>query len=176
MCLIQSAESLISTQAKRATPGMKAVGKAREHWKSLQARRGELIPIRLPSTPPNGRTEPEVAPDAGAGFKEGHDTTSDVDPDVAEVLRFLNDTQTRATYTAMAEFLGSTAQSISSLLGDRRIEASWVVNARTGMPTGYPPGKRHPDLTSSAEIVRSGEALNLRLSVWGLKQASTRAG
>ena len=87
MCLIQSAESLISTQAKRATPGMKAVGKAREHWKSLQARRGELIPIRLPSTPPNGRTEPEVAPDAGAGFKEGHDTTSDVDPDVAAPRR-----------------------------------------------------------------------------------------
>ena len=31
----------------RPTPGIKAIGKAREHWHGLQDRRGALVPIKF---------------------------------------------------------------------------------------------------------------------------------
>lgn len=31
----------------RATPGIKAIGKARNHWHELQERRGDLVPIKF---------------------------------------------------------------------------------------------------------------------------------
>jgi hypothetical protein len=31
----------------RPTPGIKGIGKAREHWHGLQAKRGELVSIKL---------------------------------------------------------------------------------------------------------------------------------
>ena len=158
----------------RPTPGIKAVGRAREPWKSLQARRGDLIPIRLPPAPPPV-ARPAASSDAHADVGGGDDSMISIDPDVAEILRFLNASKVRATYTAVAQSLGSTPQSIGRLLGEKRIEASWVVNARTEMPTGYPPDQRDPDLTSSAEIIRSGEALDRRLSVWRMKSASTQS-
>ena len=108
-------------------------------------------------------------------FLDDFGTCVSIDPDVAEILRFLNASKVRATYTALAQSLGSTPQSIGRLLGEKRIEASWVVNARTEMPTGYSPDQRDPDLTSSDEIIRSGEALDRRLSVWRMKSASTQS-
>ncbi len=91
---------------------------------------------------------------------------SDIDPRLAEILRYLNDVKVRATYKAVADVVGGSAQSIGGHLGARRIEASWVVNKSTEMPSGYAPYELHPDLTSSAEIIQTGESLDRRLSRW----------
>ena len=97
---------------------------------------------------------------------------SDIDPHLAEILRFLNSKKIRATYGAVAGIVGGNAQSIGGRLGARRREASWVVNTSTGTPIGYTQDQLHPELTSSAEIIRTGEALKGRLLLWRASQAS----
>ena len=37
----------------RATPGIKALGKARTHWHGLQERRGDLVPIKVVMSVPS---------------------------------------------------------------------------------------------------------------------------
>src|ERR1700686_4430826 len=57
-----------------------------------------------------------------------------------DVVAYLNAAQVRATYGAVAALVGGIAQSIGAGPGGlegRRWEASWVVNAETGLPTGY---------------------------------------
>jgi hypothetical protein len=65
-----------------------------------------------------------------------------------EIVRFLNHEKVRATYGAVAELVGGIPQSIGARLGSRRAEASWIVNAGSGMPTGYQIQERHPALLS----------------------------
>ena len=86
-----------------------------------------------------------------------------------DIVGYLNAAQLRATYGAVAELVGGIAQSIGERLGGvagRRPEASWVVNADTGMPTGYLPEHRHPALLRSADIIRTGYELQRRLAKW----------
>ena len=92
----------------------------------------------------------------------------DIDPRLAEILRFLNDVKVRATYKAVADIVGGSAQSIGRRLGARRIEASWVVNASTEMPIGYAPNQLHPELTAHSNVIRTGDQLKQRLSLWRL--------
>src|SRR5437764_1167045 len=69
-----------------------------------------------------------------------------------DIVAYLNAAQVRATYGAVADLVGGIAQSIGARLGGlggRRKEASWVVNAKTGLPTNYPPEHLHPALTRS---------------------------
>src|SRR5579862_7851603 len=57
-----------------------------------------------------------------------------------DIVRFLNEEKVRATYGAVAEVVGGIAQGIGARLDrlySRSPEASWVVNAETGFPTGY---------------------------------------
>ena len=110
----------------------------------------------------------------GESAMDVHHSMSDIDPRLAEILRCLNDIKIRATYGPVGELTGIDRRDVGQQLGDRRIEASWVVNASTEMPTGYAPDQLHPDLTSSAEIIRTGEALGRRLSLWRSGQASTQ--
>ena len=91
---------------------------------------------------------------------------------LAEILAFLNDEQVRATDGAVAEVLGVSPRSILSLLGPRRPEASWIVSAENGLPTGYDQSDWHPALLSRGEIITSARTLMLRMTV-RLGKAST---
>src|SRR5262249_2632087 len=73
------------------------------------------------------RSSRSVAPAAAA--------TTEVS--LADILQCLNDERIRATYKAVSKVLGVPARSVGGLLGDRRPEASWVVNETSELPTGY---------------------------------------
>ena len=81
------------------------------------------------------------------------------------VLRFLNDEQIRATYSAVAEVLGVAPRAMSGQLGPHRPEASWVVSAENGLPTDYNQAEWHPALLSRGEIIKSGRELMLRMTI-----------
>ena len=82
-------------------------------------------------------------------------------PTVDQVLDCLNRERIRATYRAVGEVLGIPAQSVGGALGGRRTKrASWVVNAKTGEPTGYAAAERHPELHRTDQIVRTGKELS----------------
>jgi hypothetical protein len=78
------------------------------------------------------------------------------------MFRELNAVQIRTTYGAVADLIGGIAQSIGARLGGlegQRKEASWVVNAKTGLPTGYPPEHLHPALLKNSDIIATGDEL-----------------
>lgn len=75
---------------------------------------------------------------------------------VDQVLAVLNRHKVRATYGAVAQVLGISARNVGNRLGKRRPEASWVVNAKTGKPSGYLPHECHKDLYSNSTILRTG--------------------
>src|SRR3974390_2949583 len=86
-----------------------------------------------------------------------------------DVVAYLNAAQIRATYGAVADLVGGIAQSIGTRLGGswgRRPEASWVVNARTGLPTDYRPHQRHPNLLRTPEVISTGVDLRRRVLDW----------
>jgi hypothetical protein len=87
-------------------------------------------------------------------------------PALEEILRFLNQEQVRATYAAVAKVLGVPPRSMGAALGHRRAEASWVVDAKKGLPTDYSPDECHPALLSQADIIVNGRSLELRMSKW----------
>jgi len=78
---------------------------------------------------------------------------------IGKVLDALNRHKTRATYGAVAGYLGTQARSVSQLLGARRPEASWVVSKRNGLPTGYSRAQRHKDLQSNCRIIETTQEL-----------------
>ena len=81
-------------------------------------------------------------------------------PTVDLILDCLNRERIRATYRAVGEVLGRPAQSVGGALGNRTKRASWVVNAKTGEPTGYRAEEKHPELHRTDQIVRTGEELS----------------
>ncbi len=86
-----------------------------------------------------------------------------MDPKLAEIITFLNENRVRATYGAVAEILGVVPRSMGARLGPRHAEASWIVSAETGLPTGYSPTEIHPDLRSNSPLIRSGDDLRERM-------------
>ena len=82
---------------------------------------------------------------------------------VETVLAYLNREQIRATYAAVAAVVGICPAAMGRALGDRRPEASWVVNAVLGMPTGYKSHQIHPELLRTPEIIRSPLELSERM-------------
>lgn len=86
--------------------------------------------------------------------------------DVNDILAFLNDRKIRATYGAVAALVGVNAQSLGAQLQDRRTEASWIVNASSGLPTGYGVDQMHPALLDNPEIIRTATELQLRFALW----------
>ncbi len=85
---------------------------------------------------------------------------------LAEVLQFLNAEQVRATYGAVGELVGVSPRNVGALLGDRRPEASWVVNAADGVPSGYDADQVHAHLLSTPDVISTGRALRLRMMLW----------
>jgi hypothetical protein len=87
-----------------------------------------------------------------------------MDAKLEAVIRFLNEKKVRATYGAVADYLGVRPISMGRRLGDRHVAASWIVNGNTGRPTGYAEGEIHPDVLTSTELIRSGADLATRMN------------
>ncbi len=83
---------------------------------------------------------------------------------LSHVLGVLEATRTRATYGAVAAVLRCSRWRLVRMLGARRPEASWVVSAKTGFPTGYRPHDLHRELQSRARIIRSASELSRLLA------------
>lgn len=82
--------------------------------------------------------------------------------DIRKALDYLNANKQRATYDAVKSYLGfGTFDKVdwSEILGPDRQYTSWVINKKTGMPTGYQPADLHPDLLVSEEIITKGKQL-----------------
>ena len=92
---------------------------------------------------------------------------------IEEILAYLNEVCVRCTYGAVGYAIGGVpAQSVAKYhLGEKRKEASWVVNGDTGEPTGYTDAQKHPCLKNSADIIRSGPELLKRMQERGGSQA-----
>ena len=90
---------------------------------------------------------------------------------VDEILEFLNEKRIRCTYTAVAEVIGTNAQSVSRYLGRMRPEASWVVSKENRTPTGYSENERHPDLFRTEKIIQSGHELVKAIDEWRLRRS-----
>lgn len=82
-----------------------------------------------------------------------------MDPDVERILNVLQEKKLRATYAAVAVYLDVSPRSVGARLGRNCPRASWVVNARTGKPTGYFPTQLHPDLEFQSRIITSEKEL-----------------
>lgn len=67
----------------------------------------------------------------------------------------LNQFEQRATYGAVGGAIGQPAQSVGGLLGERNHHHSWVVNAGTGLPTGYAAAEMHPNLADTPNILNT---------------------
>ncbi len=84
-----------------------------------------------------------------------------MDIGIEDILDCLNARTVRCTYGAVAGALGIAAVGVGRLLGEHRREASWVVNAETGWPTGYAPEDIHPDLEGSHLVTGPEELLEM---------------
>ena len=96
-------------------------------------------------------------------------TPSTGEYELQDVVRFLNEEQVRATYGAVAELVGGIARGIGTRLTalySRSPEASWVVSAESGLPTGYERNQRHPALLNKTEIIGNGRELEQHLARW----------
>jgi hypothetical protein len=86
-----------------------------------------------------------------------------MDAGLQKIINFFSRECLRATYGAVGEALNLPGRAIGSMLGPRRHEASWVVNAETGEPTGYEDQEKHPALHENAEIITTGIELLRRM-------------
>lgn len=80
---------------------------------------------------------------------------------VLRILQVLNVKKQRATYGAVGEAIGVPPKYLGRrYLGAPRPQASWIVLARSGKPSGYSEGEMHEDLFSDTTIVRDAEKLS----------------
>jgi hypothetical protein len=84
----------------------------------------------------------------------------DEDPELRHVLEALQSRFQRATYSALAKYLGRT--DYRRILGKQHDQDplhSWIVNGKTKLPTGYAPSNRHEKLERNSKVVDTGEGL-----------------
>jgi hypothetical protein len=75
-----------------------------------------------------------------------------------QIIDALDRTHQRATYGAVASLLGEAPRTL--MKGhERDLRHSWIVNAKTGEPTGYEPDLLHTDLREHDEVLETKEAL-----------------
>ena len=82
-----------------------------------------------------------------------------MDPEVENIVAVLQAKKLRATYGSVAQYLRVPSLSVGNLLGRKCQLASWIVNSKTGMPTGYSPTQMHPELKSQARIIKTEDEL-----------------
>jgi len=82
--------------------------------------------------------------------------------DIRQALDYLNENQIRATSAAVQSYLGfGVLDKVdwAEVLGPPRQYASWVVNKKTSLPTGYDEEDIHPDLSKTSKIITKGRQL-----------------
>ena len=82
-----------------------------------------------------------------------------MDPTLSKILDYLDATQTRATYQAVAGYIHVPTRGMGEMLGHRCPRASWVVNAKSKIPTGYFLAEIHPDLKKNSHIIGTVDEL-----------------
>ncbi len=85
---------------------------------------------------------------------------------LARILDALDRHRQRATYGAVSQLLGVPARSLmSGRPKDPR--HSWVVRKSNGLPTGYAPMQRHPELERNPHVIEAGYELRTWLETEG---------
>lgn len=80
------------------------------------------------------------------------------DYQLADIVKTLSRHTQRATYGAVGGLVGRLARSVMS--GQAKSpDNSWVVSAKTGLPTGYATNEMHPRLQSFDEVISTPEDL-----------------
>ena len=75
------------------------------------------------------------------------------------IIEVLNKYRIRATYSAVAHAIGCTSLAVEMRLGKREPSKSWIVDTRTGLPTGYSSPQCHPELHSKMMVIRTADKL-----------------
>ena len=70
-----------------------------------------------------------------------------------EIVHLLDKYRVRATYGAVATYLGRPATFLMSNL-EREPRYSWIVNQDTLLPTGYDDGQKHKDLQLNKMVLK----------------------
>ncbi len=84
-----------------------------------------------------------------------------------QILDELDAARQRATYGAVAAVVGASPRTLMSGR-ERTPRHSWVVNLRSGLPTAYADALIHPQLTTSATIIKSKDDLVTWLATRGV--------
>ena len=95
--------------------------------------------------------------------------------DIRKALDYLSTKKIRASYDAVRSYLGfGTFDRVEwdEILGPARPYTSWVVNKKTGMPTGHQPTELDPDLMINDEIVSKGKLLQAAILTFSETQKS----
>ena len=75
-----------------------------------------------------------------------------------QVLDALSHARQRATYGAVAGYVGSSPRTLMKGR-DRDQRHSWVVSHKNGLPTGYDAEHVHPELMRSERVIQTKEEL-----------------
>lgn len=80
------------------------------------------------------------------------------DYQLRDIVEALSRHTQRATYGAVGGLVGRLARSVMSGQ-EKSPDNSWVVSAKTGLPTGYVANEVHPKLQSIDEVISTSEDL-----------------
>jgi hypothetical protein len=78
--------------------------------------------------------------------------------DLEGIVTLLDQQKQRATYGAVAGYLGVAQRSLMKGL-EKNHRYSWIVNTKTGQPTGYPDDAIHPALVVRSIVIKDAESL-----------------
>ena len=83
--------------------------------------------------------------------------------DLDHIVELLDRQKQRATYGAVAGLLGKAPRSL--MTGRPKDHAhSWIVNQKSGTPSGFPAGEVHPALHARSRILQTPEELGAWLA------------
>lgn len=91
-----------------------------------------------------------------------------------QILEALDIARQRATYGAVAALVGVSPRALMSGR-ERNQRSSWIVNHRSGRPTGYPEEQLHPELASNPDVIKTREDLTAWLAARDIQLSTERA-
>ncbi len=89
---------------------------------------------------------------------------------IDDILDYLNAEKRRCTYGAAAGVLETIPISVGKWLGKRRPEASWVVQKKSGRPTGYTQEQMHREFNTDKEPITDPTELGPLVEQYVLKR------
>ena len=91
-----------------------------------------------------------------------------------KILDCLNSTCCRATYKAVGDVIGVHHRNVRLELRDRCPRNSWVVNKRTGQPSGYTASQIDPRFDRKSRLLTTGRELRQFVDDWEHGRMSRR--